>query len=397
MKRRSIRVFLLFAALAAPAAVAVAGGAWVFDPGDGSFNLGYSRKHSASSWDAFGEQFDNPSQHDFRYTYLDGDVGLFRNLSAQFLLTFLDGREGPPGEHERNVGFSDAWFGLKYQLRRGAYPMALGASLRTPMFYDREGPYNRYVFDNQGRDRRPERRVAGSAEVRLLDPVLREPLVPGRRGVGELHDRLHVADRIARRSDSRGGRGGLPAAVVRSGGQGPGPLGLEPPQRLAAAARRPVRRQRDLQLQRREHGTGRRRLDHPDPPRAEPQLERGGRLQQVGLGPLRARRTRSRTSRLAMASSSSPSHREESPRSNRAAELRDAGARPQRTTRRAVEAGSPSRAPVRSRSFARERDVTSETRTRSSRKNCRLSSARDLPIPGARSCLRSPGTARTAS
>ena len=29
--------------------------------------------------------------------------------------------------------------------------MALGANLRTPMFYDREGPYNRYVFDNQGR------------------------------------------------------------------------------------------------------------------------------------------------------------------------------------------------------------------------------------------------------
>jgi len=121
------------------------------EPGDGTLTLGYSKKHAASSWNAFGDRFDNSSQHDFRYAYLDGDVGLFRNLSAQFLLTFLDGREGPPGDLERNVGFSDAWFGLKYQVHRGAFPMAVGASLRTPMFYDREGPYSRYVFDSEGR------------------------------------------------------------------------------------------------------------------------------------------------------------------------------------------------------------------------------------------------------
>ena len=151
MKRRSIRACLLFAALCAPASVVFAGGAWVPEPGDGTFTLGYSKKHAASSWDAFGERFDNSSQHDFRYAYLDGDVGLFRNLSAQFLLTFLDGREGPPGDLKRNVGFSDAWFGLKYQLHRGAFPMAVGASVRTPMFYDREGPYSRYVFDSEGR------------------------------------------------------------------------------------------------------------------------------------------------------------------------------------------------------------------------------------------------------
>jgi hypothetical protein len=148
-----VRVFapalVALAALAAPAPLS-AGGAWVPEPGDGTLTLGYSKKHAASSWDAFGNAFDNGTQHDFRYAYLDGDVGLFRNLSAQFLLTFLDGREGPPGDLERNVGFSDAWFGLKYQLKQGSYPMALGANLRTPMFYDREGPYNRYVFNNRG-------------------------------------------------------------------------------------------------------------------------------------------------------------------------------------------------------------------------------------------------------
>jgi hypothetical protein len=148
-----VRVFapalVALAALAGPAPLS-AGGAWVPEPGDGTLTLGYSKKHAASSWDAFGNAFDNGAQHDFRYAYLDGDVGLFRNLSAQFLLTFLDGREGPPGDLERNVGFSDAWFGLKYQLKQGSYPMALGANLRTPMFYDREGPYNRYVFNNRG-------------------------------------------------------------------------------------------------------------------------------------------------------------------------------------------------------------------------------------------------------
>jgi len=148
-----VRVFaptlVALAALAAPAPLS-AGGAWVPEPGDGTLTFGYSKKHAASSWDAFGNAFDNGTQHDFRYAYLDGDVGLFRNLSAQFLLTFLDGREGPPGDLERNVGFSDAWFGLKYQLKQGSYPMALGANLRTPMFYDREGPYNRYVFNNRG-------------------------------------------------------------------------------------------------------------------------------------------------------------------------------------------------------------------------------------------------------
>ena len=144
------RSFLLASAAALTAAHVLADGAWVPQPGQWSLNLGYSKKHAASSWDAFGLRFDNASKHDFRYTYLDGDIGLFPNLSGQFLLTYLDGREGPPGDMERNEGFSDAWFGLKYQFHRGKFPMAVGATVRTPVFYDREGPYNRYVYDPQG-------------------------------------------------------------------------------------------------------------------------------------------------------------------------------------------------------------------------------------------------------
>lgn len=137
-------------ALALFPAAGFAGGAWVAAPGDGNIQLGYSRKHAASSWNALGVHVENGSQHDFRYTYLSGEVGLLRNLSGQFLLTWLDGFEGPPRELERNTGFSDAWFGLKYQVNGGRLPMSVGASIRTPMLYDREGPYNRYTFDSNG-------------------------------------------------------------------------------------------------------------------------------------------------------------------------------------------------------------------------------------------------------
>lgn len=151
MTRPCLRVATLFLCAFAAASSLFAGGAWVPIPGDGNIMLGYSRKHAASSWNLAGDHVDNGSQHDFRYAYLSGDVGLLKNLSGQFLLTWLDGYEGPPDDLERNTGFSDAWFGLKYQVARGALPMSVGASLRTPLLYDREGPYNRYTFDSTGR------------------------------------------------------------------------------------------------------------------------------------------------------------------------------------------------------------------------------------------------------
>jgi hypothetical protein len=137
-------------ALFAIPTLSLAGGAWIPVPGDGTFQLGYSRKHAASSWNAFGTHIGHGSQHDFRYVYLSGDFGLLRNLSGQFLLTYLDGYEGPPEDLERNTGFSDAWFGLKYQVSEGTLPMAVGVSVRTPAFYDREGPYSRYVYNDDG-------------------------------------------------------------------------------------------------------------------------------------------------------------------------------------------------------------------------------------------------------
>lgn len=137
--------------------VAHAGGAWVPDPGQGHVSLGISRKTAGSSWDRKGDAFDNRrasdrriSYHDFRYAYLSGEVGLFRNLSATFLVAYLDGREGATGQMEKNSGLSDCWYGLKYSVHSGDLPMALGFTFRSSEFYDLQGPYDRHLFDRNG-------------------------------------------------------------------------------------------------------------------------------------------------------------------------------------------------------------------------------------------------------
>jgi hypothetical protein len=157
----ALRLALFVVALLLPA-LASAGGAWVPEPWKGDVELGFSRKTASSSWDASGNSFVNTtnvngqpkiSYHDFRYGFLSGEVGLFRRVSAHFLVTYLDGLEGAHGREEDNSGLSDAWFGAKVALRQDALPMALKFTLRTPMFYDISGPYNRYLFDAQGNRR----------------------------------------------------------------------------------------------------------------------------------------------------------------------------------------------------------------------------------------------------
>ena len=69
--------------------------------------------------------------HDFRYTYLNGEVGILPRLWGSFVLTYLYGLEGPTDHLEKNVGFSDAWFGRKYQVLEGRTPVSLAATLRT--------------------------------------------------------------------------------------------------------------------------------------------------------------------------------------------------------------------------------------------------------------------------
>lgn len=158
LKTKEIFLALL---LALPGA-GFAGGAWVPEPGQGDVQLGYSQKTAGTSWNRQGNSYQNRTvregesfrhYHDFRYVYLSGDVGLLPRLSTRFLVTYLHGLEGPDHELEKNAGLSDAWFGLKYALSEGTWPMAIAGTLRTPYFYDQPGAYNRYLFDAQGNRR----------------------------------------------------------------------------------------------------------------------------------------------------------------------------------------------------------------------------------------------------
>lgn len=159
---RSNRFLLLLALLVGVPEAALCGGAWVPAPGQGDIQLGFSRKTASSSWDASGNAFDNTTvlngatvahYHDFRYGYLSGEVGLLNRLSTHFTMSYLYGLEGPHEDLEKNSGLSEAWFGLKYALAEGDWPMALRATVRTPYFYDISGPYNRYLFDANGNRR----------------------------------------------------------------------------------------------------------------------------------------------------------------------------------------------------------------------------------------------------
>lgn len=128
------------------ASAALAGGAWVPEPGYGDMQLGYSEKTARASWNPDGETRVSNSWHIFRYAYLGGETGLVKDLSFRFLVLYLDGLEGPRGDMERNRGFSETFLGLKYQLREGTWPMALALNVRTSYLYDLPGAYDRHLF-----------------------------------------------------------------------------------------------------------------------------------------------------------------------------------------------------------------------------------------------------------
>lgn len=151
---RSTAAFAFAALLSlACAPPAVAGGAWVPDPGKGWVQLGGSRKTAHTSWDAYGETLVNAGRfqnHDFRYGYLSGELGVIDRVSVTWLVTWLDGLEGPTGDLHQNVGWSDAWLGARLRLTEGRTPTALGLTVRTPVLYDRDGPYTLERYDADG-------------------------------------------------------------------------------------------------------------------------------------------------------------------------------------------------------------------------------------------------------
>lgn len=153
MKTKFERLLASGLFLAAFAAPTLAGGAWVPEPGEGDVQLGWSRKTAHTSWNAFGDTIENGGRfqnHDFRYFYLSGEIGVIDRLSFHYLITYLDGREGPTGDLHRNAGWSDAWLGLKFALVEGRNPVALKATVRTPFLYDISGPYSLELYDDDG-------------------------------------------------------------------------------------------------------------------------------------------------------------------------------------------------------------------------------------------------------
>ncbi len=122
------------------------GGAWVPERGEGDFQFGYSRKVANQSWNPDGVTVDNSSWHLFRYGYAGGEVGLGHRVSMRYAVLYLDGLEGPPGDYEQNRGMSEAFFGFKYRLREGTWPMAVALNVRTSILYDQPGIYDRHRF-----------------------------------------------------------------------------------------------------------------------------------------------------------------------------------------------------------------------------------------------------------
>ena len=156
MTRAMRRLAVLGVLVLTSALSAHAGGAWIPGPGHGYVYLGFSRKTAGSSWTPDGTYRLNAntageiSWHDFRYVYLTAEIGILPNLSVLLTPTWLYGLEGLKDDYEKNVGLSDAWIGLKYQVVKGAVPMAVSFNHRNDYFYDLDGPYDRHLFDQRG-------------------------------------------------------------------------------------------------------------------------------------------------------------------------------------------------------------------------------------------------------
>lgn len=132
--------------LALAASTAQAGGAWVPSSGAGDVTLGYSVKTADTSWNPRGDTTRSSSWHIFRYVYTGGEAGLGKGFSFRYLALYLDGLEGRRGDMEHNAGLSEAFLGLKYRLKEGAWPMAVAFNHRTSYLYDLPGQYDRHLF-----------------------------------------------------------------------------------------------------------------------------------------------------------------------------------------------------------------------------------------------------------
>ena len=124
-----------------------AGGAWVPDRGDGDIHFGYSRKRADYSWTTDGTTVSNNSIHDFRYGFLNGEIGFGHQLAMTYSVLYLNGYEGATENLENNRGTSELFVGLKWGFHQGAtWIHAASFNLRTSALYDQYGTYDRHLF-----------------------------------------------------------------------------------------------------------------------------------------------------------------------------------------------------------------------------------------------------------
>lgn len=134
----------------------IAGGGWVDEQGKGSIRIGYDWKPQVGALrrDIEGNLYNAlfNTSHDYRFLYLSGDVGIVPRLEGSLVLTYLwaweivDSTSEEPSQIYH--GASDMWVGLKYQLLDGAFPVAVGGTVRLPYLYEASSTRNGQPLTN---------------------------------------------------------------------------------------------------------------------------------------------------------------------------------------------------------------------------------------------------------
>ena len=177
------------------------GGPWVVEKGKTLLSLGYSQKTASQRWaprsldtkntttgsdDTWGtdslqtnSNLVNGKFHDFRYVYLNFQIGLMKNLELSGNINYLFGYEAISSDPktgvkltsprmELNQGFTDAWLRIKYKLPT-KLPMAIEFNSRFPDLYDQPGhTYTRYNYQYTNLEGKKDTTVEASSEWRGL-------------------------------------------------------------------------------------------------------------------------------------------------------------------------------------------------------------------------------------
>lgn len=147
---------LTVAAVLSCTAPLFAGGGWIDQPWSGGVRAGFDHKYQpdAIRRDENGNPYTSLHDliHDYRFAFVTGDVGLPAGFELDAVVTYLWAQElvDTTSEDPSRIyhGFSDMYVGVKYQLLSGAFPTAVGFSVRLPMLYQSSSTLNGQLLTN---------------------------------------------------------------------------------------------------------------------------------------------------------------------------------------------------------------------------------------------------------